>query len=1543
MGTTVHSSFDFSSILPWLGRRQGKDSSEGNRSSLEHPSAVREFLRCRPVPAGGSSEFLEGICKSAAAQVGAAAAIVQEQILTRRFPERAVQILSEHLTPLKEALGEARAGIQKADQLPHVKMPASNRPVPRAFALACALLQSTGFDFDECAFAEAILNIQRQSSLEMSEIWLLKPFLEMVLLGRFAQEMEASGLAPSDRQTENCPVDDECFKRIDSLLETLTEIAGTEWKEFFESVCLVEETLRTDPLGAYAKMDAETREVYRTAVAELAAHSTEAETDIARKAIQLAAAAGENPVSSERSRERRTHVGYYLVGDGVTELKKQIDYKPSLVGRIRDGILKSPDLIYVAAIEVVTVAIAAALFAIFQLKFMGLIPLALVAFPAIECAVSIVNMIATRLVPPKRIPKLDFSKGIPDSCATVVAVPALLTSETQVRQAVQGLEIRYLANRDANLHFALLSDLPDSRQQFDQSESLAELASKLIQQLDQKYGRAGMGRFFLFHRHRKYNAAEGIWMGWERKRGKLLDFNRFLLHRSDEFPVKTGDISALKSIRYVITLDLDTQLPPGAARKLVATMAHPLNRAVIDPEKNTVVEGYGILQPRVDISVKSASRSRFAALLSGDTGFDIYTRAVSDVYQDLFGEGIFAGKGIYEVETFQNVLEHRFPCNTVLSHDLIEGAYVRAGLVSDVEVVDDYPSHFSAFSRRKHRWVRGDWQIIFSLLPKVKDYHGQLVANPLSYISRWKVFDNLRRSLTDTATMLLLVCGWLLAPSEALRWTLAVLALMLFPIFFEPLLSTFTAGKALLKADFWLNLGQDLAASLARFLVRVAFLCHQSLIDIDAVVRTVVRMYVTHRRLLEWETAAEAERSASGENVVDTYLKYSLLITIVIAPLVYFLHPGSFVVAMPFLTLWATSAWIGEWLNQPQRSTASILRAEDRDMVRGAALRTWRFFGEFSNPTENWLIPDFVQEDRARIAHRVSPTNLGLLLNARLAAHDLGYLTTQEFIRDTEKTLETVQAMKKWKGHLYNWYQTESLEPDKPLFVSTVDNGNLVCSLWTLKNGCLEMIRRPLLDPALKSGLYDVASQLAEAVMQHSAGDDLAEFAFDLKGRTQRIASQSSVQISELRALEIEALAVFSHVLKGGAHEDVIWWAKELESRVMGVLTLFEKLAPWLGTTIDGAASAFTQQMRRRPGRLTLESLPRMYRELSAKLDTEPAPADSDEGRKHLQAALKKSAQLAEDLVTRLQALAATADALAEAMDFSLLFDERRKVFSIGYEEPQPSISKYSYDQLASEARSAVFVAIAKHEAPQEAWFRLKRSYRKFMGENVLLSWSGTAFEYLMPCLWLRGYPNTLLDRSVRAVIRAQQAFAREHHLPWGVSESACSAKTPDDFFVYHAFGVPGLALHRDDHSDDLVVTPYATFLSMMFDLKGAVKNLREFERLGLLSPYGFYESADFTPRHNQSSDGYSIVHNWMAHHQGMIILAAANTLCDGSMQRRFHSEPRVAAIERVLHEKQPRALPYEEVEELMKEASPTRADSGGLQPVFKDLVPKAL
>ena len=741
-------------------------------------------------------------------------------------------------------------------------------------------------------------------------------------------------------------------------------------------------------------------------------------------------------------------------------------------------IWNNADDFYIGGIQIITVVliglILAPLVPTYPI-FGGLtIAFLLLLLPVTQGAVDLVNNTVTAIFKAYALPKLDFSKGVPQPFTTLVVVPTLLMKEKQVRELFDDLEVRYLANQDRNIHFGLLTDLPDSvtRPRQNDTDPLVELAIQLTDELNERYATAGAGSFFLLHRHRIFNARQGVWMGWERKRGKLLDLNKLLKGQFDPFPVKAGNLSALTHAQYVITLDSDTQLPRGTAHSMIGAMAHPLNRAVIDPELRIVTEGYGILQPRVGVSVQSASRSRMASIYSGQTGFDIYTRAISDAYQDLYGEGIFTGKGIYEINALHAVLDRRFPRNSLLSHDLIEGSYARVGLTTDIEVIDDYPSHYSAYTRRKHRWLRGDWQIAQWLFRKVPDESGRYVRNPIATISRWKIFDNLRRSLVEVFTFALLLAGWLGLPGGALYWTAVTLFLMFVPTMVQ---FVFSVGRAYVTKlpgpmrDAFSGFGQGTFIAL----LTLVYLPHQTLLALDAIIRSLVRSFITGQRLLEWETAAEAEASAKSRTPVDRYLALTPLVALVVGVLVFLRHPESLLVALPILILWAFAGGITAWLNNPPQQTRPKLTEEEDTFLRQLALKTWRYFNQFGGESHNYLIPDNVEEEGLFEAARVSPTNFGLLLNARQAASTFGYLSIPEFIELTEHSLQTYEKLEKFRGHIYNWYDTRTLAPIRPITISSVDSGNLAASFYTLRTGCRGLLREPLLDPGLFSGIRD--------------------------------------------------------------------------------------------------------------------------------------------------------------------------------------------------------------------------------------------------------------------------------------------------------------------------------------------------------------------------------------------------------------------------------------------------------------------------------------
>ncbi|HZZ14771.1 MAG TPA: glycosyl transferase, partial [Candidatus Sulfotelmatobacter sp.] len=768
------------------------------------------------------------------------------------------------------------------------------------------------------------------------------------------------------------------------------------------------------------------------------------------------------------------------------------------------------------------------------------------------------NYLATLLLPAQILPKLDFSEGLPADCATMVAIPTLLLNEKQVRQLIDDLEVRFLGNHDPNLHFVLLSDLPDATQKPSEHNALVDLCEDLINDLNEKYRGKEMGSFFLLHRHPVYNPRERLWMGWERKRGKLMDLNNLLRGQFDSFPVKVGDLSILSSIRFVITLDSDTELPRGSAKRMVGTLAHPLNQAILDPERGVVVTGYGILQPRVGVSVQSSVRSRLASIYSGQTGLDIYTHAASDVYQDLYGEGIFVGKGIYEVETLHRVLDRRFPRNALLSHDLVEGAYARAGLVSDIQVIEDYPSHYSAHNRRKHRWLRGDWQIAEWLRPMVPEESGRKVPNPLSVVSRWKILDNLRRSMFEPALFLLLMLGWLYLPGRPTRWTLATIAILFLPAFCQLLFGFVNAAVQGRFSGAIDALNSFLNESVSVWLM-ITFLAHQALLSMDAMVRTLVRRMITRQRLLQWETAAQAELAGYKRTVLDIYLTWTPALALGIFVLLRYARRSAIPAALPILLLWAFSKPISFWLDRPPRAPRKQESERDRWLLRLAALRTWRYFAEFSTPEHHWLIPDNLQEGNlqedengVRVAARISPTNLGLLFNARQIACEFGYLTVPEFAQQTLQTLNTVSQLELYRGHLLNWYDTRTLAPLTPRFVSSVDSGNLVASLWTLEQGALDLLDRPLLQRTLLNGFLDHLHLLTDA--RALPRRKFAAMKRELNGNW--LHYLSDVPDADLKAIH--------QPVANPKHANVLWFQEQTEERIRQVSRLVQLYTPWL-------------------------------------------------------------------------------------------------------------------------------------------------------------------------------------------------------------------------------------------------------------------------------------------------------------------------------------------------------------------------------------------
>lgn len=1384
---------------------------------------------------------------------------------------------------LRSVVLEAFSVRRKVDRLPRVLL-ANQQEETRSAALASVYLDAAGSVWSEDGFRAFLDEAQKTDPLELEELWAIPTLLKFLLLEWILTQASARLRAPASSAAGSAEV-------LRTRIKGVRDIGYAGWASLIEDMVVFEALLRQDPAQSYSRMDFESREQYRKRVAEMARYSEDSESQVAAAALEMAQKAQERPAAHERLHKRQTHIGYYLVDKGFAELAARVGYRPRFIDRLRIAIQRHADDFYIGSIEVLTVLLIAVILLPLvpnHVIFGGLgVAFLFMLLPVTQGAVDLVNNAITSLFKARALPKLDFSSGIPAECATLVAVPTLLIDEKQTRELAQELEVRFLANPDPNLHFALLTDLPDSitRPRENDTDPLVDLAVRLIGELNARYPSPKNGTFFLLHRHRLFNARQGVWMGWERKRGKLLDLNKLLVGAFDAFPVKVGNLDILRRVRYIITLDSDTQLPRGAANAMVGAMAHPLNQAIIDPKKRIVTDGYGILQPRVGVSVHSASRSRLASIYSGQTGFDIYTRAISDAYQDLYGEGTFTGKGIYEVATLHAVLDRRFPRNALLSHDLIEGAYARAGLATDVEVIDDYPSHYSAYTRRKHRWVRGDWQIVQWLFRRVPDESGNYVRNPISTISRWKIFDNLRRSLVEPLTMILLVAGWLGLPGGALYWTLATLLLMFVPTFVQLI---FSMGRAL--ASEQQGAAREAFSGFLQSgfitLLNLTFLPHQTMLIIDAIIRSLVRRFITGQRLLEWETAAEAENSSRRITPVDRYLAIIPLSAIILAVIILAVSPISLAVAAPILLLWGFSGSITLWLNHAPREQRQKLTENEDTFLRQQAARIWRYFYQFGGESHNYLVPDNVEEDGLFEAARVSPTNLGLLLNARQAACELGFLTAPEFAELTYATFGTMARLEKCRGHLYNWYSTQTLEPIKPITVSSVDSGNLAASLYTLRMGALFLLREPLLSQRhfdtlttywqfLKMGTH--AGKAAVVPPARNAGFDL--------WITWLLEHQSSLP-HETFELQSEAA----------------WWAAEAQRRIAALTAIIRDYMPWLLPEFAPLRDVAQLGLRDDTMLPSLDAAAGFAAQLDSRLSRAWATRENDPNvflGEQLRSLLPRARELLYKLTQSLRAISDEAHRLVDEMDFAFLLQKGRVLLSVGYEVGTKKLHAACYDLLASEARIAAFIAIAKGDISQQTWFKLGRTHTVAFGRPVLISWTGTMFEYLMPSLWMRNYPETLVSRTLAAVVQVQRSFAREHRIPWGISECGYAQKDSEGHYHYQAFGIPHLALKWDAAAGP-VVSPYSSFLALDVDTAEALRNLMRMAGHGWAGAYGLYEAIDYS----HSTRDPQVVREWMAHHQGMSLLAILNLLDDDKVKQWFHANPELQATELLLHEK---------------------------------------
>jgi len=1303
---------------------------------------------------------------------------------------------------------------------------------------------------------------------------------------------------------------------IANCIGSLRFIGTMDWKEYVESLSDVEKTLREDPSGMHARQDFATRDRYRHVIENVARGSGRGEMAVAREAIILAQAAA----AQRGHHDRCAHVGYYLIDRGRPRLERAVGCRLSLKTRLKRASRDVRLSLYLGSILLLTLFTTAGAF----LALDGFAPtdwrhwfFAITSMlSASALAIALVNLAITLFVPPRALPRLDFSQGIPDAHRSIVVVPTLLSSRREIDNLAEALEIRYLGNRDPNLYFALLTDFTDASEQTrpDDAALLAH-ARAAIETLNETYRDDRPCIFYLFHRPRLWNPFEGVWMGYERKRGKLEQFNARL--RSEEptaFSDIVGDQSILDSIQYVITLDTDTQLPRDAARTLIGNLAHPLNRPVYDATKGRIVEGYAILQPRPSISLTSASQSRFTRLFAGDSGLDPYTREVSDVYQDVFGEGSFVGKGIYDVDAFRQAVDGRFPENLILSHDLLESGYARSALVTDVDLIEEQPASVAIESSRRHRWIRGDWQLAGWLLPRVPGPPGvngaksKRQANPLSTLSRWKLFDNLRRSLVPPALLGLLAGGWIVGTGPAWVWTLLVLAVVLLPTLLSTLIELIRKPQ---ESEWLVHLSlasKSAGRPIAHALLTLTLLPYDTRIVLGAILRSGARMPFTRRGLLLWHLPGYARRNACrslADFFRDMWIAPAFALVLGVALIMAGSAPAVWLMAAPLLLLWLVSPAIGWWVSKPIDTRTPGLNAEQHVFLRSTARRTWRYFADFVGPDDNWLPPDNFQAYPApAIASRTSPTNIGMALLADLTAVDFGYLTVGQCLQRIDNTLTAMEGLERYRGHFFNWYDTHTLQPLHPRYISSVDSGNLAGSLLTLQAGLAELKNQPVLSFNALQGLRDTLQVLVEQLPASPAAE---------------LAEKIRVLQDTLRALTLEGppqtlaaarIALDQIQRNGGA----------LIARLPADVDIDGELVYW--------ARAFDQQLRALRDELGF-LVPESWQGNTLPTREELA---GDNASSHGTGA-QQQVDLIDDLIHRCRALA--------EMDFEFLYDAGRGLLTIGYDVSERRRDPACYDLLASEARLASFLLIAQGQVPQKHWFALGRLLTSHGGDVSLISWSGSMFEYLMPQLMMPSYANTLLEQTCKAAVSRQIEYGRQRAVPWGISESCYNATDIDQVYQYRAFGVPGLGLKRG-LGDDLVIAPYASALALTVMPQEACRNLQGLADHGFLGAYGFYEAIDYTPTRVPRGKLHAVVQSFMAHHQGMSFLAFAHVLFNQPMQRRFMSDPLARATELLLQERVPKKgdtlHPHAaEVTATARPPSAETADIGATMRVFTD------
>ncbi len=1318
-----------------------------------------------------------------------------------------------------------------------------------------------------------------------------------------------------------------------SFANTITSMrlmSVIDWVTFFEDHCVAELQLRLDPAEVYSLCDPSTRNVYRTSVEKLAKRTAFSDEEVAKIVVEMCSKhrrvyPGSPPIES--------HVGYWLLDKGLGQLENKLRYSPNTRERFVRRLQDSPYLAYFGVLGslwfILTLLFGVPIAVSSATWLSALLLLLLSSVVLTELAMQIGNWWFTLAVPPNNIPKLELENGIPAKHPTIVVVPCLFGSVNEVHTMLGRLENHFLSNGIPGLTFALLTDFADAQTEETKNDvAILEAAEKKLAALNAKYATHGKGPFLILHRPRRFKPQEGKWIGWERKRGKLMEFGRWILgDDSIQYSLIAGDVEALNVFRskdvepFVITLDADTQLPHGTAIKLIGTLAHPLVRPVWNEDERRIERGYVVLQPRVSIDLSSRMNSDFAALHSSGAGVSPYVTAASDVYQDLFKEGSFTGKGIYDLRAFEHALHGAFPENAILSHDLIEGAHTRVAMTSDVEVFDGYPSRYDGDAKRIHRWVRGDWQIVpwlFSRVPSENGYRD----NTINALSKWKIADNIRRSVVPPT-----IVGWVagtayLAPELMTICILAVLALFFVPALLHGVYGLCRTPRQINFLDHAKSVWEAFIHNCLLALSDLTFVAHKAHQMVDAIVRTIYRMKVSHRNLLQWQTAQAVEMQNKGSLAsMVVYLWASPVVAIFIAsiaqePAIYY--------SLPLLTLWFFAPLVAYILSRKKINPIGNVNSIDERYLRRVARRTWSFFEAYATEDYNYLPPDNVQEiPDGRIASRISPTNEGLFLLAAMGARDCGFVSISQLIHIWNETWSSWRKLETYKGHYFNWYETSELKTLSPRYVSTVDSGNLAACLLAWQTCLHEVSEQPILHPKLLLGIGDTLDCLIEdlrkalyGTTEQTAGYDehvrelleeteIAKKLLDLSIEQHIKTIEGQIEVVDMSLDEWTQIGEIlrKHILLPLEHwslDVVSEWLRRKLTALRTAFQGFEMDLKWI--------ESFRSQLAAKP-----------LRTVTLRILKDLAENESSSVSESTQAILK--------LIDRLDQLQQDANKAFNEMDFKFLLNSKRKLFRIGYNADTDRFDRSHYDMLASESRLGSYVAIGKGDVPASHWFRLGRQSAYNAGSICLISWGGTMFEYLMPSLLQKHYEKSLLTETALAAIRKQQEYVRRRGIPWGISESAYASFNNLGDYLYQSFGVPGLGLKRG-LARDLVIAPYATLLSLDLAPQKATDNLRRLEAIGALGPWGFYDAVDFTAGRAPSLSSPTVVRNYMAHHHGMSILAIINCIFEGKMQQRFSANSVAKSCELLLQEKYPTSVPRtEDLSQAWDEMPPTTVD----------------